>query len=222
VAAELDVAVLDDRSCAGADIDDLFDGQDVLEGPHPPQVDALGPDTTVVTVGVGGNDIDFLDLVEACVLVATETTDPCVDTVAPEQIQDLLLALDALGPSLDRLLQEVIVQAPSAAVYVVGYPTLFPTQGTCAPFTALDVAWFRNVGRVLNATLATSAADAGVGFIDTAGPTDGAGICAPVEDRLIEGVIPARALVPLHPNAAGARRLAEIVTDRLRADGLTR
>ena len=57
---------LADVSCSGARTDHLFGPQAVLGGPNPPQLDAVGPGTGVVTVGIGGNDIGFAEIVTTC------------------------------------------------------------------------------------------------------------------------------------------------------------
>jgi GDSL-like Lipase/Acylhydrolase family len=48
-----------DVSCSGADTGDMTQPQNVTPGPNPPQFNALTAGTTVVTLGIGGNDIGF-------------------------------------------------------------------------------------------------------------------------------------------------------------------
>ena len=48
-----------DVSCSGASTPSLVEGQRVGDGTAAPQLDALTPDTSLVTLGVGGNDLDL-------------------------------------------------------------------------------------------------------------------------------------------------------------------
>src|SRR6476659_3662650 len=48
-----------DPSCSGAQTKDMTAPQDVEFGPNPPQFDSLDANTTVVTLGIGGNDLGF-------------------------------------------------------------------------------------------------------------------------------------------------------------------
>ena len=56
-----------DVSCSGADTGDMTSPQAVSPGPNPPQFNALTLDTGVVTLGIGGNDIGFVDIAATCV-----------------------------------------------------------------------------------------------------------------------------------------------------------
>src|SRR3954464_932815 len=57
---------LRDPSCSGAETGDMTQMQGVWPDPNPPQFDALGADTTLVSLGIGGNDIGFSSLAEDC------------------------------------------------------------------------------------------------------------------------------------------------------------
>src|SRR5436309_2927797 len=57
---------LRDPSCTGAETGDMTQTPGVSPGPNPPQFDALAADTTLVTLGIGGNDIGFASIAEDC------------------------------------------------------------------------------------------------------------------------------------------------------------
>ena len=57
LASALHVADLVDASCGGAVTSDMTGPQSVIGGTNPAQFDSLTPDTDLVTVGIGGNDI---------------------------------------------------------------------------------------------------------------------------------------------------------------------
>src|SRR5579884_2412629 len=60
-----------DVSCSGATTQHMTQPQAVRGGSNPPQLDALTASTDLVTVGIGGNDIGFADIVENCALRST-------------------------------------------------------------------------------------------------------------------------------------------------------
>ena len=64
--AALGVSNFRDPSCSGAETEDMTMPQGVSPGPNPPQFDSLAADTQLVTVGIGGNDIGFSEIVESC------------------------------------------------------------------------------------------------------------------------------------------------------------
>ena len=55
-----------DASCSGAETEDMTQAQGVTPGPNPPQFDRLQPDTELVTINIGGNDIGFSSIAEDC------------------------------------------------------------------------------------------------------------------------------------------------------------
>ena len=57
---------LRDVSCSGATTADMTAPQSVLFGSNPPQLDALDPTVSTVSVQIGGNDIGFVEIVERC------------------------------------------------------------------------------------------------------------------------------------------------------------
>src|SRR3954462_3710603 len=54
------------RSASAAETGEMPQPRGVSPGPNPPQFDALAADTTLVTLGIGGNDIGFSRLAEDC------------------------------------------------------------------------------------------------------------------------------------------------------------
>src|SRR3954463_4877537 len=83
VARDLQQLALVDVSCSGAQTKDMTSSQDVDPDPDPaPQFNALNANTKVVTLGIGGNDLGFVDIAETCVRLATQSplaSTPCKD-----------------------------------------------------------------------------------------------------------------------------------------------
>lgn len=205
-----------DVSCSGAQTDDLHHAQDVTPGPaNPPQLDALDDRTKVVTVGIGGNDIGFTEIVQTCAL-----QDPFGPGCKAEYVRDgrdeLRERIAATAPDLRRSLDAIVARAPRAEVFVVGYPTVVPASGTgCYPRVPLlpqDVPYLRGIAQALNTMIAQQAAAAGVHHVDVATPSIGHDVCAGAGQRWVEGIVPTAPAAPVHPNARGMVATAAVVT----------
>ena len=207
-------APLRDVSCSGATTADLSGPQTVAGGPNPPQLDAVGADATVVTVGIGGNDIGFGEIVLGC-LAPTPLGSPCQDRYVGPGGDQVSRRIAEAAPLVDTALAEIRRRAPGARVYVVGYPAILPDQGfgcwPSLPVAYADVPYLRDRQKELNAMLAARAAAGGAGFVDTYAASIGHDACAPPLVRWVEPVVPLSPAAPVHPNAAGMRATARAV-----------
>jgi hypothetical protein len=202
VAAALNF-VLTDVSCGGARTENFT----VAQHPdQPPQFNALGESTEVVSIGMGGNDGGlFGTLVQGC----SERDTKNVTTKAPckelyEAFVTKTLAEDK-GPA-QAALREVKLLAPHAKVFVVGYPYITPKKGKCPmvlPWTEGDLKWFRSVQKTGNASLKAGAKANGAIYVDTAKASEGHDACQSVGTRWIEPLLFSLTGVPVHPNAIG-------------------
>jgi lysophospholipase L1-like esterase len=212
--AERTGARLTDVSCSGAQTRDLAAPQTVQGGQNPPQYGALGAGTQLVTVGIGGNDIGFGEIVQSCVSPTPFGT-PCRDRYVQGSHDELAARIDTVGDRLDDVLDEVHRRAPTARVLLVGYPSVLPAQGPgcypVVPYTAGDVDYLRGVLSHLNEEIADAASDGGATYVDTATPTVGHDVCTPPGTRWIEGLVPTAPAYPVHPNALGAAALSRAV-----------
>lgn len=211
-------ADLADVSCGGAKTADLLGSQ--LPG-VPAQLQALGADATLVTLGIGGNDNDlFATAIAGCVttiadVIAGELA-PCSERFGDRFSRDIA----ASGEDVRAALRRIHELAPQAEVVVVGYPSLLPTtpagQLTCAaagvPFAPADIAYLDALERDLNAMLRDAAADTGSRYLDTYTPSVGHDMCALPGVRWIEPLIPLSPAAPVHPNAAGQAAVADGLT----------
>jgi lysophospholipase L1-like esterase len=210
---------LRDVSCGGAGTAHLTAPQPVKGGPNPPQLDALHRDTAVVTLGIGGNDIGFGEIVQSCVAVLPFGS-PCHDLYVGPAGDEISRRVAATAPKVAAALAEIHRRAPRARVYVVGYPSILPDGGIgcwpVLPFAFGDVPWLRDKEKELNAMLASTAAAGDAVYVDTYGPSGGHSACALPGSRWVEPVVPLSPAAPVHPNARGMEGMAEVLLGILR------
>ncbi|MFD8430345.1 SGNH/GDSL hydrolase family protein [Streptomyces coelicoflavus] len=216
VAAATDAAELTDVTCSGAETRHVTQAQNTV----PPQADAIRPDTSVVTVGIGGNDLDLAGVIKRCVLLAylAPHGSPCKNSYALFGTDEIGSRIEATGPRIADTLRTVRAKSTRAKVLLVGYPSIVPDDGsTCRetiPLATGDFAWLRDKTKQLNAMLAQQAATHGATFIDTYGPSVGHDACKPAGVRWLEPA-GSETGAGLHPNAAGHRSTAATIVTAL-------
>lgn len=194
------LALDDFVACGGARTTDL-----VPQG----QIAALGPDTDVVTLSIGGNDIGWSQAVGACLVVSDLQ---CAGLLQQSlaRVTTVLLAL------LDDVYDEVDAGAPTAHVYVTGYPRLFsPDHGEVLGASPAEQVALNDGADLLNATIRTAAEAHGYTFVDVTQRFLDHGVNAP-EPWLIWPTNPGS----FHPNASGYRAYAAAVTAAIRPSDL--
>ena len=152
---------LSDISCSGAKVANLTQPQSTDLGTNPPQLSVVNTGDRVVTLGIGGNDIGFVSIIENCEALTpwgpTKVGLTCKahydaggqDTIAAE--------IAALQPEVQAELVEIHTLAPHAQVFVVGYPAIMPPTGSGCwpqmPLTTTDVPYLRAKELQLNSML---------------------------------------------------------------------
>lgn len=238
VAVQLGIAAADfrDVSCSGATIANLTAPQSTDNGTNPAQLSALSIATGLVTLGIGGNDIDFSSIITKCVTtgllykVADDIADisdnaPCRNRYISGDTDKIAQKIRSAGDRLARALGEVKHRAPKAQVYVVGYPAILPAKGTgCGrglPLAPGDVTFLHQKEQQLNAMLRERATVAGATYVDTFTPSLGHDACSPADTRWIEPLRPSSPAAVAHPNERGERGMAAAVLRALRLDLLS-
>lgn len=208
-----DIAVFRDRSCSGATTADMFDPQTVTLGVNPPQLDGLSLDTRVVSLGIGGNDIGFSDIVINCARL--NPFDPCKDDYVSGSRDAIADRIAATQPKVDTVLEVIRERSPNAKVFVVGYPTVLPATGNgcwpAVPITPTDVPYLRAKTQQLNAMLASAAAARGATYVDAYTSSNGHDVCKSPSVKWVEGLVPVNLAAPVHPNANGMRNTGGVL-----------
>ncbi|WP_162257947.1 MULTISPECIES: SGNH/GDSL hydrolase family protein [unclassified Kitasatospora] len=221
VAEQLGAAEFTDVSCSSATTADLTGAQKLSGGgANRPQLDALSAGTKLVTVGIGGNDVGFLDVLSRCAMAGL-TGSGCRKTFeSADGTDQVTRRIGTAGEKLGAVLAETQRRAPAAKVFVVGYPALFPADpASCSKalgvkIAAADLGYLAGKAEELNAELKRRAAAAGARYVDTV--VAGHDMCAAADTRWIEPPFPAAGLAPMHPNAAGQRGMAAAVLAAVR------
>jgi lysophospholipase L1-like esterase len=203
---------LTDVSCGAATTDNVIS---TPQGVHPVQLDALTPDTDLVTITIGGNDVDYSATNLICSGDAKNGQDCLGTSVQPNDIEAKFAALPA---KLDATLQAIEAKAPKATVVVVPYLRVFPAvPAPCAPSVPMSTPtlyYLTGSSDKLHTAIKEAAARAEVRFVDTYVPK-GHDACAVPAKRWVEGAEPASPAVSFHPNAAGMKAQAKMIVAAL-------
>lgn len=226
VRATLRPAKFRDVSCSGATTAHLTGAQPVAGGPNPAQLSALTGSTDLVTLGIGGNDIGFGQIIITCGKLSSGKPlgSACRDHYGQSGADGLEARIKAAAPKIDAVLAAIRERAPRARVLLVGYPVILPDSGPgcypVVPFSPGDVAWLRETEKGLNDMLADRAERGGAEFVDTYGPSVGHDVCQVPGRKWVEGLLPTSPAAPAHPNALGMRNSAAAVLRAVQASDL--
>lgn len=217
------------RACSGLRSGQVFDfpshgafGRAVTDG-------LLTPDTGLVTLTLGGNDLHFSDVLTKCFLKSH-----CLDArFAPRVAADEVglpppaplhewaqAALPVLEERLQRVFGLIRQAAPQARIVVLGYPPLLPTGHPPTKFNQCDSvlrkfdrterAGLRSLEDALNLRVYRAAAMAGAEYVDVSTFFESHEVCG-VLGELLNGTKP-HGLGPdrgsFHPRREGQRVMA--------------
>ncbi|MET0474158.1 MAG: SGNH/GDSL hydrolase family protein [Mycobacterium sp.] len=215
LARRIRASAFTDATCSGAKTEDLVSrAQSTRTGPVPPQLDAVAADTQLVTITIGGNDVDLFTNALKC--RRTTLDEPACSTGF------LVDGVDAISRSIDQeagewsaLVAAVRSKSPDARVILVGYGTYVRPEGCfpAQPVNPVDAAYFQAKLGELDDRLKQVAAEQGVEFFDTRPLSVGHDICAAPEERYVEGFVTDRPAAPLHPNGTGAAALGSALAN---------
>lgn len=224
VATAIQPASFTDVSCAGALTDNMTEPQTDSSGTgtNPPQFDALTPNTSLVTIGIGANDVGLIDIIDECFQLdlLSATGAACSDYYTAGGIDQISEFISQTAPKLAAVYQGIHARSPSARVLAVGYPAILPVNGTgCWPLTPLspdDVSFLAGAVVAINEMIATVAAANDVQYVDTYTPTIGYDVCQAPGHAGFTALLPTSGLsFPLHPNALGEQLMAGAVINAI-------
>jgi lysophospholipase L1-like esterase len=208
-------------ACSGATTDDVLRGRNG----EPPQIDRVTGDTSLVTLSIGGNDVGFARVLAGCV-IKLPWTKGC-----EEQAAEIATKFQSLRTTLRTVLDGIVAKAPSARVIVLGYPRIF-SESSGTDFDNISVGdqrWLnlrakelgdliRQVAQAADQRIVAARGPGSVEFVDALYAFAGHEIGT--KDPYVNGLdVNLSALTAearsFHPNAAGYRRLANLVTQQV-------
>jgi lysophospholipase L1-like esterase len=205
-----------DVSCSGAQTKHMTQPQNVWpDGPNPPQLNALHPETRLVTLGIGGNDIGFSEIIENCGSATSPQGSPCQDHYVQNGRDEITERIKATAPKIAAVIQAIHARSPEAKVAVVNYLPILPHKGPGCwpqmPVADADVPYLRAKHKELNDMLAEQAKLNDAKLVNAYKAGIGHDACKPPVVRWVEPAVPVHAAAPFHPNLGGMIGTAEEV-----------
>jgi uncharacterized protein YraI/lysophospholipase L1-like esterase len=161
----------------------------------------------LVTLTIGGNDLGFPDIMDACV----RRVDSCTSRYA--NVEQRIPAMRAVLRDAYRRVKD---RAKGGRVVVVGYPRFFPTPGRwctrAAGVSPGEQNWINDRIMQFDGVARAAAAQEGVEFVNPDGRAFiGHDACS--SEAFINGVVVPFTMYSFHPNAAGHLAIAHALVD---------
>jgi len=210
VANALDLS-LTDVSCNGATTDNI---RHTPQNGAPPQIEAVTADTMLVTVTIGGNDINYTSSTFAC--AGTGTGERCTANLDQAEISGAVSQLpNKLGATIDA----IRANAPGAAIVLVTYPRVFPVDAvSCGELelSAEDTNYLAALGQTLEDIFVSVTESKNILIADSYVLAAGHGPCAAdVSERWVNGNLVASSGIRYHPTAESHEAMAGLVLEAL-------
>ncbi|WCT03317.1 SGNH/GDSL hydrolase family protein [Rhodococcus qingshengii] len=213
ISRALEVAEFTDVSCSAARAENIIDTPQLIPNYWPVQLDAVHPDTDLITISIGGNDSNSIFLGPLCVAPGPGTDRGCrYDPLANSVAQS---GIDRAAGELDRILTAVTQRAPNARIYLIGEGGMISSRGCWPniPFSDADASWFMDYFARYNTKFDEVAHAHGVRTVDIAAASIAGGhdACASADQRWFEGLFSESTAQRLHFTDAGMTAVADLV-----------
>ena len=206
---------LTDVSCSGATTAHLTGPR----GNIPPQLDALTPDTKLVTITIGGNDLGYIGGLSAASCAGLQKETGVDGNCSPPAALPAELTFNNLALRMDAIAKEVRRRAPEAQLVFVDYLAVLPEAGACAatPLDEFAADGARYTARRLAEITRTVAGENGASTITASEFSKGHDACSaepwmhgyPRPGAPVSGAM-------YHPNLAGMTAVADALERLLR------
>lgn len=186
------------------------------------QLSAVTPDTSLVTVTAGGNDVGYLPGLTLSSLPAPLRALPRIRerTTAALDLTTLESRFVALEADMTSLVQQLRRRAPHARIVLVDYLTVLPSAGEVSdremlPLPPAVASWGRAVAERLTATTRAVSLTSGATFVAASDRSRShhAWSDEPWTRRFHLGL---RGGAPYHPTLAGMQAVADLLSETLR------
>lgn len=204
-----------DVTCSGATTDDVFSRAQL--GLFPPQIEAITAETGLVTLTIGGNDVNYIGNLMGRSCLAEQQLSGVrknCSILAPEEVSR---RFSMLPSKLTTIINEIKRRAaPLAKIVIVGYLPVLPYGAMCAavPLLSEDVNRMRAMYNHLETTLMRAASDNNVLFVASGRLGMNHDACS--ENPYTTGFHPAVSAgwsfsAPYHPNQLGMQAIAHAI-----------
>lgn len=222
VARDLHLSLRDATCSSATTADILHEHQHGL----PPQIDSVSPGTKLVTVTIGGNDVDYLGSLSAQSCARSPQRVPWLwrGAVCKPSGIPVAQAFGKLPSQLTQIVRAIRKRAPAARIVLLDYSTVLPSRGTCpdrAPLDEMDIRKGRDVADRLSQIISSVAQHEKVLAVSAAQATAEHDVCS--HDPWVNGftfnTIPLTwGAFAYHPNDKGmlavSRALQAVLTSR--------
>ena len=141
-----------------------------------------------ITIGVGGNNFGFGDILQRCLRPKTSlrlATDTCFETY--EDRQELRTMILRTSSKLKKLYEQLAAESPQSSIYVIGYPQIAFDKGTCALnvyFSDRELEFVDELVDEINSSIAIAAKGAGSHYVDISQALAGHRLCEATGNNL--------------------------------------
>lgn len=179
----------------------------------------------VITLSIGGNDVGFKKIIQACVTPITSSVN-CYELY--EDRLSLVNDINSKYFNLVKTYQNLKENDPTRRVYVIGYPYIISATGYCdanVRMSERDREFAVQLTDYLDSVVERAAAEAGVFYVDTRQALDGHKLCdsgVKAVNGLTEGDDSNLRIgnESYHPNKMGQQLLADTIATQ--TDNLTK
>lgn len=189
------------------------------------QINAVDPYTDLVTITIGGNDVNYVGnlMAEACLgdlkanttsVISNQLKQYGLCTPLPDSTIDT--RLETIADSLALMVQAVQEKAPNARVVLVDYLSVLPENGKpCAavPIPQDRQKFLLHVAREMSLATKHAAQQTGAELISVSTESRGHDACS--TDPWVTGYDFSRGFVMMHPNESGHAAVAAALQKHL-------
>ncbi|EON31187.1 secreted hydrolase [Gordonia terrae C-6] len=185
-----------------------------LFGLRPVQVSALSTSTRLVTLSIGGNDLQWWSLISSCFTRAFGRDAGCRNDRSVARRIDS--GLTAVAPKIGATLNTIASRAPNARVILVGHGGYYGRTGCPgqANISNADAAFVMAFFERFDAILRSAAVTRSMTFVDVASAAVGHDACSGAA-RWFEGNTSQSQTQPRHPTPLGSRAIANLILNAL-------
>jgi lysophospholipase L1-like esterase len=217
-------------TCGGATTENITTSpQQIRTHSISPQIDAVTAETRLVTITIGGNDVNYVGnlIADSCLAdLAANPASPTANMVkqygacTPQPDETVRNTLAQMESKLTTMTKQVQAKAPQARIVIVDYPSVLPQNGepcSLIPIPRDRQKFLLEVARKLSLSTKHAAQATGADYIAASQNSRHHDACS--TDPWMTGYLFAPGSAPMHPNEAGQAAVADAIIKQLTTPG---